>query len=74
MWGYLLIRSSTMDKNTRREFLKKTTTTSLAIGAIAMVGCGDSKGNSRIEKKFAKNEILYNGNTKYWKEYYSTAR
>lgn len=64
-----------MSKNTRRSFLKTATMTSLAVGTMTMVGCGDSRGNSRMaEKKFAKNEILYNGNTKYWKEYYSTAK
>lgn len=62
-----------MSGNTRRKFLKTTTITSLAIGAMGIVGCGS--GNSRIQrKKFAKSEILYNGNTKYWREYYSTAK
>lgn len=64
-----------MSESTRRKFLKTTTVTSLAIGAMAMTGCGSSKGNSRMsQKKFAKSDILYNGNTKYWKEYYSVAK
>lgn len=68
------------EKNSRRKFLKTTT----KIGAVATIGglvlsaCSD-KVDSEVEKgvvegKSNKEEILYQGDTKYWKTYYSVAK
>ncbi|PAF54400.1 hypothetical protein BKH42_00330 [Helicobacter sp. 13S00482-2] len=67
-----------MKKNSRREFLKNTT----KVGAIAAVGglminsCSDNevKQNEVVVGKSNKEEILYQGNTKYWKTYYLVAK
>ncbi|PAF52201.1 hypothetical protein [Helicobacter sp. 13S00477-4] len=66
------------EKNPRREFLKKTTKTGafIAIGGLAINACSDKeiKQDNVIEGKSNKEEILYQGDTKYWKAYYSVAK
>ncbi|MDO7252884.1 twin-arginine translocation signal domain-containing protein [Helicobacter cappadocius] len=67
-----------MKENSRRKFLKNTT----KVGAIAAVGglvinsCSNNevKQSGVIVGKSNKEEILYQGNTKYWKTYYSVAK
>ncbi|MCE3037921.1 twin-arginine translocation signal domain-containing protein [Helicobacter anatolicus] len=66
-----------MQKNSRREFLKTTTKASVAVavGGLALTGCKeDSKKIGVVEGKSVKDEVLYTGNTQYWKTYYSVAK
>lgn len=67
------------EKNSRREFLKTTS----KIGAVAAVGglvitaCNDKttgQDNITTGGKSNKEEILYQGDTKQWREYYLTAK
>lgn len=59
--------------DSRRKFLKSTLkTSSLAAGGLALVGCGSQ--SKPAQKQTKKSEILYNGNTPYWKEYYANAK
>ncbi|PAF43828.1 twin-arginine translocation signal domain-containing protein [Helicobacter sp. 11S03491-1] len=66
------------EKNSRREFLKTTTKAGAiaAIGGLAISACSDSevKQSGVIEGKSNKEEILYQGDTKYWKAYYRVAK
>ena len=65
------------DKNSRREFLKTTTKASVAVavGGLALAGCtSEGKKVGVVEGKSKKEEILYTGDTQYWKTYYSVAR
>ncbi len=63
-------------ENSRREFLKKTAKTSVAIAgtSVALAGCG-KKGTSEnlVRGKSPKTEILYQ-KTKQWDLYYSVAK
>ncbi|WP_257875416.1 hypothetical protein [Helicobacter sp. 12S02232-10] len=65
-------------KNSRREFLKTTTKAGAVsiIGGLAISACSDkeNKQDGVVEGKSNKEEILYQGNTKYWKEYYCVAK
>ncbi|MCE3036445.1 twin-arginine translocation signal domain-containing protein [Helicobacter anatolicus] len=66
-----------MQKNSRREFLKTTTKASVAVavGGLALTGCKeDGKKIGVVEGKSVKDEVLYTGNTQYWKTYYSVAK
>lgn len=64
-------------KNSRRAFLKTTMGASaLAVGSLALSGCG-SKNDVKegvVQGKSPKKEILYSGDTKYWKTYYQVAK
>ncbi|MBX7491293.1 hypothetical protein [Helicobacter turcicus] len=64
-----------MEKS-RREFLKTTAKTSVAVAgvSVALAGCG-KKGTSEnlIRGKSPKTEILYQ-KTKQWELYYSVAK
>lgn len=65
------------EKNSRREFLKTTTKTSVAvaIGGIALAGCKNEKKQVGVlQGRSTKDEILYSGDTQYWKTYYSVAK
>ncbi|CAM2934647.1 hypothetical protein B6S12_07505 [Helicobacter valdiviensis] len=63
-------------ENSRREFLKTATKTSVAIAGVSVVlaGCG-KKGTSEnlVRGKSPKEEILYQ-KTKQWDMYYSVAK
>ncbi|RDU71613.1 hypothetical protein CQA57_07565 [Helicobacter anseris] len=63
-------------KNSRREFLKTTTKASVAVavGGLALAGCKDNKQVGVLKGKSTKEEVLYTGNTEYWKTYYSVAK
>lgn len=67
-----------MQKNSRREFLKNTTKVGAvaAIGGLAISACSDNevKQPEVVVGKSNKQEILYQGDTKYWKTYYSVAK
>lgn len=64
-----------MEKS-RREFLKTTAKTSVAVAgvSVALAGCG-KKGTSEnlVRGKSPKTEILYQP-TKQWNAYYSVAK
>ncbi|WP_034583508.1 hypothetical protein [Helicobacter pametensis] len=60
--------------NSRRKFLKTTIkTSSFVAGGLVLAGCGSEISKS-AQNKNQKKEILYNGNTPYWKEYYANAK
>ncbi|PAF43595.1 twin-arginine translocation signal domain-containing protein [Helicobacter sp. 11S02596-1] len=65
-------------KNSRRQFLKTTTKVGAvaAIGGLAISACSNTEKEQIgvVSGKSNKEEILYQGNTKYWKEYYSVAK
>lgn len=65
-----------MQKNSRREFLKTTTKASVAVavGGLALTGCKDNKKIGVVEGRSVKDEVLYTGDTQYWKTYYSVAK
>ena len=70
-------QDSTSQKSARREFLKTTTTASvaLAVGGLALSGCKNhTKQEGVISGKSPKEEVLYTGDTTYWKTYYSVAK
>lgn len=62
--------------NSRRSFLKTTAGASaaLAVGSLALSGCRDDAQEGVIKGKSPKEEILYSGDTKYWKTYYQVAK
>ncbi|PAF46449.1 hypothetical protein BKH46_07625 [Helicobacter sp. 12S02634-8] len=64
--------------NSRRQFLKTTTKAGAlaAIGGLAISACSkeEVKQEGVIRGKSNKEEVLYQGDTKYWKEYYSVAK
>lgn len=65
------------ERSSRREFLKTTTKASVAVavGGLALSGCKDEgKKVGVVEGRSSKDEILYTGNTEYWKTYYSVAK
>lgn len=67
------------NKNSRRDFLKNASKTSVAVavGGIAITGCGsdskNSKANGVAEGHSKKKEILYR-DTKNWNSYYASAK
>ena len=65
------------NKKTRRSFLKNAGKTSMfvAVGGLALVGCGSKKSNAQngISTSKKKKEILYRS-TKYWNSYYASAK
>ncbi len=66
-----------MEKGSRREFLKTTTKASVAVavGGLALSGCKDQESRVGVVRgQSSKDEILYTGNTQYWRAYFSVAK
>lgn len=66
------------ERNSRREFLKTTSKIGAvaAVGGLAITACSDNttEQNNVAGGKSNKEEILYQGDTKQWREYYLTAK
>lgn len=68
-----------LSKNSRRDFLKNASKTSVAVavGGIAIAGCGSNSKNSAAngvaQGHSKKKEILYR-DTKNWNSYYASAK
>ncbi|WP_027327227.1 twin-arginine translocation signal domain-containing protein [Helicobacter pametensis] len=66
------------NEKSRRDFLKSASKTSVAvaIGGIALAGCGDNQPREKNGVKTSsgkKKEILYRS-TKHWNAYYASAK
>lgn len=68
-----------LNQKSRRDFLKNASKTSVAVavGGIAIAGCGSNSGNSLAngvaQGRSKKKEILYR-DTKNWNSYYASAK
>lgn len=65
-------------KNSRREFLKTTSKIGAVatIGGLAVTACSDNatEQSNVVTGKSNKEEILYQSDTKHWREYYLVAK